>query len=401
MKNKKLLIIIGVIIILLAIIISITIFTSLGEEIRTYIAYKILTPKEIIKIEEQENIKVTYTYSWANESFDIQVTDDEIIKFITQKISDKKLNNYSGQIGLAIMGDYKVDLGNNITLKFDRYDDDGFVIMETADKRFLTKIEPEILKKVIEIVDKKLTQNIEMFKTDVVTISKKGDKDIQIRNIEEKTAIGYILERCKNIYTKQINYEPSIVASNYEIDFNNEVKIGIYEKQNKGWLWKNGIIYEAYGLNTFDTIIENAFDNIVEREKMFKTDKITLISPEKTIEVKDENIIEKITTNLMYSTIGEPKWLETYDITEEYNTGIKLKLNEYEFLIPGNKTIGNRYIVSKDKKLKLCYPLQDIEQYIYELLGIKNEKTSGIVSIAVPNDMPEVTNSQNNIINFE
>ena len=58
-----------------------------------------------------------------------------------------------------------------------------------------------------------------MFKTDVVTISKKGDKDIQIRNIEEKTAIGYILERCKNIYTKQINYEPSIVASNYEIDF--------------------------------------------------------------------------------------------------------------------------------------------------------------------------------------
>ena len=76
----------------------------------------------------------------------------------------------------------------------------------------------------------------------------------------------------------------------------------------------------------------------------------------------------------MYSTMGEPKWLETYDITEEYNTGIKLKLNEYEFLIPGNKIIGNRYIVSKDKKLKLCYPLQDIEQYIYELLGIKNKK---------------------------
>lgn len=147
MKNKKLLIIIGIIIILLAIIINIIVFTSLGEEIRTYIAYKILTPKETIKIEEQENIKVTYTYSWVNEGFDIQVTDDEIIKFITQKISDKKLNNYSDQIGFAIMGDYKVDLGNNISLKFDSYDDDGFVIMETADKRFLTKIEPEILKK--------------------------------------------------------------------------------------------------------------------------------------------------------------------------------------------------------------------------------------------------------------
>lgn len=400
MSKKKTIAIIGIIIILLATIISVIMFTSIGEEIRTYIAYKIATPKETLKIENQENIKITYTYRWSNESFDIEVNDTEIIKFITENISNKKLNNYSGQIGLAIMGEYTVDLGNDISFKFDSYDDDGFVIIETANKNFLTKIQPEILKKVIEIVDKKLTENIEMFKTDKITINEKNDESIiEPREIVEKTAIEYVLEICKNIYTKQINYEPSIVAPDYEINFNNEVRIGIYKKQDKGWLWEDGIIYEAYGLNAFDTIIENALDNVAEREKMFKTDTITLISPEKTVEVEDKEIIEKITTNLMYSTIGEPKWLETYDITNEYNSGVKVKLNDYEFLIPGNKTIGNRYIISKDKKLKLCYPLQDIEQYINDILGIKTKKTSGTISIAVPNDIPQVTNTQENNIN--
>lgn len=400
MSKKKTIAIIWVIIILLATIISVIMFTNIGEEIRTYIAYKIATPKETLKIENQENIKITYTYRWSNESFDIEVNDTEIIKFITENISNKKLNNYSGQIGLAIMGEYTVDLGNDISFKFDSYDDDGFVIIETANKNFLTKIQPEILKKVIEIVDKKLTENIEMFKTDKITINEKNDENIiEPRKVEEKTAIEYILEICKNIYTKQINYEPSIVALDYEINFNNEVRIGIYKKQDKGWLWKDGIIYEAYGLNAFDTIIENAVDNVAKREKMFKTDTITLISPEKTVEVKDKEIIEKITTNLIYSTIGEPKWLETYDITNEYNSGVKVKLNDYEFLIPGNKTIGNRYIISKDKKLKLCYPLQDIEQYINDILGIKTKKTSGSISIAVPNDIPQVTNTQENNIN--
>lgn len=399
--SKKTIMIITLTIILLALIISIIMFTSIGGEIREHIKYKVLVPKETIQIDDKDNIKIKYTYNLSDESFEIEVTDKEIIKFIIQNISNKKLNNYSGQILLVIMGEYTVDLGNNVKLKFDNYDDDGFAIVETQNKRILTKIEPEILKKVIEIVDNKLEENIEKFKTDKVTISEITDKCILPRQIEEKTAIEFILEKCKNIYTKEINYEPNIVAPNYEISFNNEIKIGIYKKQDKGWLWQNGVIHEAYGLSTFNTIIENAFDNVLEREKMFKTNKIILVSPKKSIELKDENIIEKITTNLMYSTMGEPKWLETYDITEEYNSGIKVKLNDYEFLIPGNKTIGNRYIVSKDKKLKLCYPLQDFEQYIYELLGIKNKKTSGIVTIAVPDDIPEVINSQDNIINFE
>lgn len=397
MKKKKE-IIFTIIIIIVTLIIGLIMFTSIGEEIRNYIGYKILVPKEKIEIENKDNIKISYTYRWSNESINIEIADKEIINSIIESISNKKLNNYSGQIGLAITGEYEVNLGNNISFEFDSYDE-GYVIMKTPNKNFLTKIKPETLKKVIEIVDEKLEQNIEIFRTNKITISKKGEGYIENRQVEEKTAIEYILEMCKNVYTKEINYEPNIVAPDYEIQFTNNVKLLVYNKKSEGWLLKDGTLSEAYGLNVFETIIKNAFNNIEERKTMFITNKITLKSPEKTVEVTDENIIEKITTNLMYSTIGEPKWLETYDIKEEYNNGIKVQLNGYEFLIPTDKKIGNRYIVSKDKKLKLCYPLQNIEQYIYEQLGIKEEKTTGTISIAIPDDMPEITNQQQNILN--
>lgn len=360
-------------------------FTDLGSEIREFIYYKITTPKETVKIEEQEKIIITYTYSFQEESFDIEVTDQEFIKMIKDNISNKKLNNYSGQIGLAILGEYSVDLGNDVIFKFDYYDDEGYVYMSNKDKHFLTRIEPEILSKVIDIVDIKLTENASIFQTQKVTVTDKEDNPI---NIERKTAIEYILKQCKNIYTKEMDYEPTIVTPDYEINFNNGVQIIKYNQNDRGFLLKNGILYEAYGLQALDTILENAFDNVEEKEQMFNTNNITITSPKKIIEITDKNIIEKIITPIIYSKMQETEWTKNYDITEEYNNGIKIKINNYEFLIPGKVgtvTIGNRYIISEDKKISLCFPLADLEEYANELLGIEKQKTTGTVIIQVPN----------------
>ena len=383
--NKKMSIIILIIVIFIMLA-GILIFTPIGREIRAFLYYKITTPRETVIIEEQEKIKITYKYGWTEESFDIDVTDKEFIKMIKDNISNKKLENYSGQIGLAVLGEYTVDLGSGISFKFDS--DDGFVMMNIGRKSFLTKINPEILSKVIEIVDIKLTENIQMFKTNKITISQKDEICTVVTDIEEKTAIEYILNQCKNIYTKEINYEPTIVAPDYEMNFNNNVKLYIYKEKLQGWILKDGILSEAYGLNVFDTILENAFNNIAQKKEMFTTNKITITDSNKSIEIADKEIIEKITTPIIYSNIQEKDWLTNYDIAEEYNNGIKIKINSYEFLIPGKKgivTIGNRYIISEDRKISLCFPLQDIEEYANKLLGNKIEKTTGIVSIAVPN----------------
>lgn len=382
--NKKTVVVI-LIIAILVMAVSFIMFTDLGSEIREFIYYKITTPKETVKIEEQEKIIITYTYSFQEESFDIEVTDQEFIKMIKDNISNKKLNNYSGQIGLAILGEYSVDLGNDVSFKFDYYDDDGYVYMSNKNKHFLTRIEPEILSKVIDIVDIKLTENASIFQTQKVTVTDKEDNPI---NIERKTAIEYILKQCKNIYTKEMDYEPTIVTPDYEINFNNGVQIIKYNKNDRGFLLKDGILYEAYGLQALDTILENTFDNVEEKEQMFNTNNITITSPKKIIEITDKNIIEKIITPIIYSKMQETEWTKNYDITEEYNNGIKIKINNYEFLIPGKVgtvTIGNRYIISEDKKISLCFPLEDLEEYANELLGIEKQKTTGTVIMQVPN----------------
>jgi len=387
--KKKIGIIILLIIIVLIIFIGILMFTGIGEEIRAFIYYKIHTPQEIVSLDKTDNIKVTYTYQFKEESFDIDITDVELIKMINDSIINKKLDNYSSQIGLAVIGQYNVNLGNNTSFAFDSYDNDGFVMMFNEDKKFLTKINPEILKRVIEIVDAKLTENVEIYKTNKISITKteKGKNDTILKkdntNIEEKTAIEYIINQCKNVYTKEIDYEPSIVHPDYEIDFNNNVKLLVYSQNERGWMLKDGFLLEAYGLNSFDTILENAFNNIEQKKQMFTTDKIKIISPNKEIEITNKDTVEKITTTLIYSKIYRPDWIEDYNIKEEYDTGIKVKINDNEFLIPGIKTIGNRYVITKDNKISLCFPLQNIEKDINELLGIKQEENKGPVSIGI------------------
>lgn len=357
------------IIIVLGVIAWVLMSTKAGEKIKTDLYEKIEIPKEVVSLQEQDYIKITYTYRWQEESFDIDVTDTNLIKQIQDNISNKQLNNYTSQIGLAILGQYKVNLGNNVSFEFDGYDNEGFVMMYDNTKHFLTKINSEILKEIAKIVDVELTKNVEQYKTDKITIRKIGkNNNIEIK---EKTAIEYIINQCKNIYIKKISYMPEIARLDYEIDFNNNIKFLINDENEIGWLLKDNIYSEAYGLSVFNTILENSFDNIEQKRQMFTTDKIYIISPNKQIELTDKESIEKITTNLIYSKIFRPDWLENYNIKEEYDTGIKIKINDNEFLIPGNRNIGNRYVIDKNNKISLCFTLQNMEEYINELLEIR------------------------------
>ena len=383
--KKKVVIIVLVIVVILLVLSGIIIFTDAGQGVRTFLYEQLVLPKRTVTIGDLENVVITYKYD-EEESFDITTEDAELIKMI-EEISNKRLVDHSSQIGLAYLGYYKVDLGNDISFTFDNYDDDGFVFITDKDRTFLAKIEPRILEKVMDIVDQELTERTKIFQTDKVTLSQK-DNTNKIE-ITEKTAVDYILEQCKNVYIKEINYLPSIVTPDYELDFNNDIILAIYKDNAKGWLLKDGILSEAYRVDTFENIIKNALQDNQTKREMFATDKITIEYKNKSIEITDNEQIEKITTPLIYSDIATPSWLEDYDITEEYNGGIKVKINNYEYLIPGKKgdvTIGNRYIISQDEEISLCFPLKSIDSYINELLGIEVEQAGGATVIAIPND---------------
>ena len=383
--KKKVVIIVLVIVVILLVLSGIIIFTDAGQGVRTFLYEQLVLPKRTVTIGDLENVVITYKYD-EEESFDITTEDAELIKMI-EEISNKRLVDHSSQIGLAYLGYYKVDLGNDVSFTFDNYDDDGFVFITDKDRTFLAKIEPRILEKVMDIVDQELTERTKIFQTDKVTLSQK-DNTNKI-TITEKTAVDYILEQCKNVYIKEINYLPSIVTPDYELDFNNDIILAIYKDNAKGWLLKDGILSEAYGVDTFENIIKNALEDNQTKKEMFTTDKIAIEYKDKSIEITDKEQIEKITTPLIYSKIESRDFLKTYDITEEYNGGIKVKINNYEYLIPGKKgktTIGNRYIISQDGEISLCFPLASIDSYINELLGIKVEQTGGSTVMIVPSD---------------
>ena len=143
-----------------------------------------------------------------------------------------------------------------------------------------------------------------------------------------------------------------------------------------GFLIKDEIQYELFYITSnLDSILEYAFDEDIDnKEQMFSTDKITITNPNKTIEITDKDIIEKITTPIIYSHITPQelsnKMINNLNIIDEYNNGTKIKVNDYEILI--STRTDNIYIISSDKKIKPIEPLQGFRKYVNELLENEN-----------------------------
>lgn len=372
--KKKMIITILIIIMLLTAMFFVIRFTDLGQQIVSYFYNQYGIKREVVTIEKPEKIKITYTYGHAvpgDKSFEIEVTDENTITALVDSISNQKLRNETkAGIMLYILGNYTVDFGNSTTIKFDeafREKEQEYIKLKSSEMEFITQIDNAGLNMIRDIIDVRLTGETKKFKTDKVTVSNKQNEKV---NIERKSALEYLLKQCKYIYTEELenDKEIDIAMPDERINFNNGIGILKYDNIDSGFLFDNGKQYRVYQLGGFVQILEYAFQKSEEKEKWFHTNEITITSPDKTVKVTNIEAIEKIATAMIYSDIQERDWLLEYDITSEYENGTKIKMNDYEYLIPGDKRIGNRYIISKDKKLQLCFPLYEIEGMVNDLL---------------------------------
>lgn len=366
--KKRIGIIIAVAIIIMIIVAYIMMFTDFGQEIRSNLYDKYGMEKEIVTIEKPSSVKVAYKYGMSNVGFEINVTDEEVIDNLVNGISNKELNNETkAGIMLAIMGKYEVDFGNGTKIKFDSYHN-GYIKLCNNEKEFITQINSESLEKIGDIINRKLANDAKMFNTDKITITNTEDKQV---DITRKTAVEYILNECKDIGTKEIGRETIKEKLKYKINFNNGIEILQYDDTYKSILIKDGAQYEAYGVGALDRILELAFYDSEQKAEMFNTDKIIIESPSKSIEITNKDIIEKITTPIVYSDLQERDYISERDITEEYKNVIKVKINDYELLVSdkrGTFTMGDRYIIYPDKTRKMYFLLEDIEDYVNDLL---------------------------------
>ena len=366
--KRKTRIMIGVVVIILIIVAYIIMFTSFRQGIRSNVYYKYGIKKERTKIEQPKSIKVSYNYGMSDVGFEINVTDEEVINALVSSISNKELNDETkAGILLYIMGKYEIDFGNDTKIKFDNYNN-GYIKLCNNEKEIITQIDLKCLKKIEDIIDIKLTEDAKMFNTDKITVTNIENKQI---DITRKTAIEYILSQCKDIGTKEFDGNMIKEQLRYKINFNNGIEILQYDESYKAILIKDGIQYEAYGLEALDRVLEFAFYDSEQKDKMLSTNKIIIESSSKSIEITDENIIERITTPIVYSDLQERDYITERDITKEYNNAIKVKINGYELLVSdkrGTFTMGDRYIIYPDKTRKMYFLLEDIENYVNKLL---------------------------------
>ena len=121
--KKKIVIGIVVALVVLVILTGIIMYTDFGNSIVGWVYEELVLPKETVEMEPITSAKVTYTYRMqTDEKFTLERSDEELLNLIYDNIHNKKLKNYSSSIGLAIMGEYNVDLGNGVSFLFDSYD---------------------------------------------------------------------------------------------------------------------------------------------------------------------------------------------------------------------------------------------------------------------------------------
>lgn len=338
---------------------------------------------ETVVIEKPESINVNYYYGdgMQKEGFELKITDKELINELIDSISNKELvNETKAGLKLDIIGKYEFDFGNNIKVEIGDFRS-GYIKIHDNDKEFITQIDVKPFKKIENIVDEKLTEDAKMFNTDKITITNSESK---IVDITRRTALEYFLKECKDIGIKGVyedKEEPNHMVNwnntdipeepKYKINFNNGVEIWQYNESIKNVCIKDGVKYRVYGVEELYYILELAFYDSEEKDKMFSTDRIIIESPSKIVEITDKDIIEKLTTPIVYSDLQERDYISERDITEEYKNAIKIKINDYEVLVSdklGEARMGDRYIIYPDKTRKMYWLLEDIENYANELL---------------------------------
>ena len=154
-KEIRMEIVVLIVLIIVIMLVIILKYTKTGQDIMESIYSKFESKTEVLTIEKPEKIKLTYIEKLSMEGFDMEVSDEELIKMIVDNISNKELfNETKAGIMLMIFGEYKVDLGNGVSFAFDDCDD-GYIKIYTPEKEFITKINPEVLKKIEDVVDEK------------------------------------------------------------------------------------------------------------------------------------------------------------------------------------------------------------------------------------------------------
>ena len=347
----------------------------------------------------------------------IEITEQEQVKALTKSFESLDITDYSDKVGLIISGIYQVDFENGTKILFDSNTDE-YASLIKDEKKSLIKIPTEFKDTIIKKVDEKLTEKAMQYQTDKITIIPQVEQENQepevyesiepiegteqeniVNNLEEitdtdvgeetnqleentipkgafviedKYALQSILEDCKNIATSK-NANANNFVKDYEIDFNNGIRIEVFIKECIGKMHKEnqGVEIVKLPVGLVD-LISNRIDNEKSgKTELFNVEMLTIEHNGIATDITDIEKVQGITQRLMYSKIAHLNYLdsETFKIETTPEDYI-LNINNCRIVIYGNPNYASRQIIYQDGTYDDITLMKGLEEYIKTLVNV-------------------------------
>lgn len=335
-------------------------------KIRYAYAYNVQTADDLNEINEDGNYI---------DILEVNLEKEELckIKSLIEKLSFREINN----LDLVVIDTYQVVVNDDYKLYISPSQDYACYIK--GNNVFIIEISEELINEIEKIVQKNVSKTIE-YSSDKLTISKvfyedeeekENAKDIEITNPKH---IETILESVQ--YSKVNITEEELAGEEIEyiVDFNNGLKICTYYASILGYILDENNDKTFIAFNTdFDYMVQLMYENYISgRNDTLKASEIVVKYKDKEVKITESEKVEEIIEKLKMCSYFSPDYLEDFGTSDYSSNDILIEVGKFLYIIPGEKTMGNRYYIDENKKAYLVTSLRDLESYFKELVGYQD-----------------------------
>lgn len=337
----------------------------------------------------KDKIKIRYAYTYSvptadnlnemqNEEYGENYIDileiklegnrlEEISK-ILENVSFEKadLSAYKGtNLAIGVGGEFEVTINNDITLLLDS----RWSIYTKAEESYIIETPEELYDKIAIIVQEEVNKNEKNYSAKKITIIPRNAESKDVVITDEKH-IDILIENLKyskvNVYEEEMENE----TETYLIDLNNGVQIHVFSASTVGYIIDNTEKYYVAFMTDFEDIVSTLYENYIEgRTNTIKADEIVVKYQGKEYKVVDKNKIGEIINYLvMECQYNDYDFLKDYSEEQFGDEDIIIQLEKSKIIIPGNRSIGNRYYINEIGKVYMVSGLSDVETYFKELV---------------------------------
>lgn len=332
---------------------------------------------------KQNEIKIRYAYAYNVATADslnkmnddgeyidiLEITlagdDLERVNNLLHKQSFKKVNN----LRLAVVDEYEVTINDEIKLSI--CPGEKYAYYSNGNDSFLTAISEDFVNEIDRIVQAEASKNFREVFSEKITIT--SENNIQV-NITDEKHIKTLTENLKYTRVNINDNEMEKEKIDYIVDLNNGTKIYTYFASCLGYIIDENKdeFYVAF-ITNYEDIVSTIFENYASgRNESIKAEEIVVKYLGNEYKISEEEKVEYIINSLKMCQYSSHDWLSDFDEDDYGEEDIVIEIGKCRVIIPGDRTLGNRYYIDEDNNTYMLWMISDLESYFKQLVNYKN-----------------------------